>query len=183
MNPTALAFAPNGSVFVAEKQGTIRRFDGLTNTSGDLVIDLRAQVHNRVDRGLLGLAVDPNFSATRPFIYVQYTYDHILGSTATAPAAVGLDDELADNCPTPPGETGDGCVVSGQISKLVLSSPTGPVASEQVLVEDWCQQFPSHSIGTIVFSGRQALRRWRRRCQLQLRGLRAGGRGLGQPDA
>jgi len=25
--------------------------------------------------------------------------------------------------------------------------------SEQVFVENWCQQFPSHSIGTITFGG------------------------------
>ena len=44
----------------------------------------------------------------------------------------------------------DGCVVSGRLSRLTASgsTATGP---EQVLVNDWCQQFPSHSIGTLLF--------------------------------
>ena len=37
------------------------------------------------------------------------------------------------------------------VSKLTLSSPGGTVTNEQVLVEDWCAQFPSHTIGTIAF--------------------------------
>ena len=80
--PTELAFAPDGQVFVAEKGGTIKRFDSLTDTTPSDVADLSTKVHNWADRGLLGLAVDPNFSAARPYIYVQYSYDHILGSAA-----------------------------------------------------------------------------------------------------
>ena len=33
------------------------------------------------DRGLLGLAIDPDFPA-KPFIYVLYTYDAPIGGTA-----------------------------------------------------------------------------------------------------
>ena len=44
---------------------------------------------------------------------------------------------------------------------------------EQVLVEDWCQQFPSHSIGDArVRRRRRAVRQRRRRRQLRLRRLR-----------
>ncbi|HZJ25893.1 MAG TPA: PQQ-dependent sugar dehydrogenase, partial [Acidimicrobiia bacterium] len=150
-HPTAVAFANNGAVFVAEKQGTITRFDSPTDTTGDLIADLRAEVHNRQDRGLVGLQVDPDFGPSRPYIYVQYTYDHILGDASPAPRWGTLTSSY-DDCPTPlPGDTTDGCVASGRVSKLVLSSVTGTVQSEQVLVEDWCQQFSAHSVGTIIF--------------------------------
>ena len=43
-----------------------------------------------------------------------------------------------------------GCVVSGRLSRLQLSGNT-QVGPEQVLIEDWCQQFPSHSIGSLAF--------------------------------
>jgi len=148
--PTEVAFAPDGKIFVSEKGGTIKRFDSLTDTTPTQVADLRTQVHNWGDRGLLGLAVDPNFSAARPYIYVQYTYDHILGSAAPAPRW-GVANQDFDDCPTPPGGDADGCVVSGRISKLTLSGTSGTVTNEQVLVEDWCQQYASHSIGTIIF--------------------------------
>ena len=103
---------------------------------------------------MLGLAVDPQFP-TRPYVYVLYTYDHVLGSAAAAPrwGTAGVE---ADTCPNPPGFTADGCVVSGRLSRLTAS---GGVMSgaEQVLVEDWCQQFPSHSMSDIVFDSEGAL--------------------------
>ena len=46
---------------------------------------------------------------------------------------------------------------------------------EQVLVEDWCQQYPSHSIGGLAFGADGALYvTRRRRRELQLRRLRPG---------
>ena len=62
-NPTAVRFAPDGRVFVAEKSGLIKVFDGLTDTTPTIFADLRTKVHNFWDRGLLGLAIDPNFPA------------------------------------------------------------------------------------------------------------------------
>ncbi len=57
---------------------------------------------------------------------------------------------LSDPCPSPPGGTADGCTASGRLSRLTAS---GSVMSgtELVLVHDWFQQYPSHSIGSIVF--------------------------------
>ena len=47
--------------------------------------------------------------------------------------------------------------------------------TEQVLIEDWCQQYPSHSIGGLAFGADgSALRERRRRRELQLRRLRPG---------
>lgn len=153
-NPTAVQFAPDGRVFVAEKRGVIKVFDSLTDTTPDVFADLNVNVHNFWDRGLLGMALDPGFPA-EPYVYVLYTYDHVLGSSAAAPRW-GTPGVYSDPCPNPPGATADGCVVSGRLSRLQASgnTSTGP---EQVLIEDWCQQYPSHSVGSIEFGADGAL--------------------------
>jgi glucose/arabinose dehydrogenase len=138
-HPTSVSFAPNGQIFVTEKSGEIWSYNSLSDTAPTLVADLRTQVDNYVDRGLLGLAVPPNYP-TDNHLYVLYTYDAPIGGTAPT---------WNDSCPNPPGATTDGCVVSGRLSRLTLSG--GVSTSEQVLINDWCQQFPSHSIGTVAF--------------------------------
>jgi glucose/arabinose dehydrogenase len=145
-NPTNIEFAPDGHVFVAEKSGLVKVFDSQTDPTPDVFADLRTNVHDFWDRGLLGLAVDPGFPA-RPYVYVLYTYDAPIG---------GSPPTWGDGCPNPPGATGDGCVVSGRLSRLTAAGNqmTGP---EQVLINDWCQQYPSHSIGDLAFGADGAL--------------------------
>ncbi len=58
-NPTAIRFAPDGRVFVAEKSGLIKVFDSLSDPQPDVFADLRTQVHNFWDRGLLGARAGP----------------------------------------------------------------------------------------------------------------------------
>jgi glucose/arabinose dehydrogenase len=153
-NPTVVRFAADGRVFVAEKRGVVKVYDSLTDASPDVFADLRTNVYNFWDRGLLGMVLHPNFPA-QPYVYVLYTYDHELGSTAPAPRW-GTPGGDSDPCPTPPGPTGDGCVVSGRLSRLTASGNqmSGP---EQVLIEDWCQQYPSHSVGALEFGADGAL--------------------------
>jgi glucose/arabinose dehydrogenase len=88
-------------------------------------------------------------------VYVLYTYDHVLGSTAPAPRW-GTPGVYSDPCPNPPGATGDGCLVSGRLSRLQAAGNT-MTGGEQVLVEDWCQQYPSHSTGAVEFGSDGAL--------------------------
>ena len=151
-NPTAVRFASDGRVFVAEKRGVIKVFDSLTDTTPDLFADLNVNVHNFWDRGLLGLTLAPNFP-TNPYVYVLYTYDAAIGGTAPRWGTPGV---YSDPCPTPPGPTGDGCVVSGRLSRLQAAGNV-MTGAEQVLIEDWCQQYPSHSIGTVEFGPDGAL--------------------------
>src|SRR5262245_5879160 len=73
-NPTVVRFSPDGRVFVAEKSGLIKVFNGLADTTPDIFVDLRTNVFDHWDRGLLGMALDPAFP-TRPYIYVLYAYD------------------------------------------------------------------------------------------------------------
>src|SRR4029079_11979550 len=131
-NPTAVRFASDGRVFVAEKSGLVKVFDSLTDPQPDVFADLRTQVHNFWDRGLLGLALDPGFPDV-PYVYVLYTYDASIGGTAPR---WGTPGATSDGCPTPPGPTDDGCVVSGHLSRLTASG-NAMVGAEQVLIEDW----------------------------------------------
>jgi len=120
VNPTVTRFATDGRIFVAEKSGIIKVFDGPTDTTATVFADFHKDVHNYWDRGLLGMVLDPNFPA-QPYIYVAYTYDHILGSTAASPRW-GTATSIADNCPSPPGPTTDGCVVSSRVVRLRASA-------------------------------------------------------------
>jgi glucose/arabinose dehydrogenase len=152
VNPTAVRFASDGRVFVAEKSGLVKVFDNLSDATPTVFADLRTNVHNFWDRGLLSLALDPNFPSN-PYVYVLYTYDAEIGGTAPRWGTVG---GTSDGCPTPPGATGDGCVVSGRLSRLAAAGNV-MTGAEQVLIEDWCQQYPSHSIGSLVFGADGAL--------------------------
>lgn len=144
-SPTAVRFAPDGRIFVAEKPGGIKVFDGPGDTTPTLFANLRSKVNHWWDRGLLGLALDPDFPA-KPFVYVLYTHDAPIGGTAPT---------WNDNCPDPPGNT-NGCVVSARLSRLQASGDQ-MIGSEQVLIEDWCQQAPTHSIGDLRFGPDGAL--------------------------
>jgi glucose/arabinose dehydrogenase len=148
-NPTVVEFSPDGRVFVAEKNGLIKVFDDLDDVSPTVFADLRTQVHNYWDRGVLGMALDPNFATTSPYVYVYYVHDAPIGGTAPRWGTAGATN---DPCPRPPGSTQDGCIASGRISRLKAAT-TGNVMTggEQVLVEDYCMQFPSHAGGGMAF--------------------------------
>ena len=146
----------------------IKVFDSLTDTSPTVFADLNANVHNFWDRGLLGMALAPNFPAD-PSVYVLYTYDHELGSTAPAPRW-GTPGVYSDPCPTPPGATADGCVVSGRLSRLQASGNV-MTGSEQVLIEDCASS--TRAIRSVRWSSAvmAPCTRVGRRRQLQLRRL------------
>jgi glucose/arabinose dehydrogenase/PKD repeat protein len=145
-HPSAVQFSPDGRIFVAEKSGVIKVFDDLSDSTPTIFADLRTNVYNFWDRGLLGLALDPDFPS-RPYVYVLYTHDAPIGGDAPRWGSAGVD---SDPCPSPPGATSDGCVVSGRLSRLRAEGDV-MAGSEQVLIEDWCQQYPTHSVGDLAF--------------------------------
>ncbi len=150
--PTNVEFAPNGKIFVAQKDGVINEYDSLADTTPTTFADLSTEVMNYWDRGLLSMAIDPGLTTGRPYIYVLYSFDAPIGGTAPTYGGSGLQD----SCPTPPGPLppATGCVISGRLSRLTVSGngagSTMVAGSEKVLVNAWCQQFPSHSIGTVM---------------------------------
>jgi aldose sugar dehydrogenase len=68
--PWALSFAPDGRLFVAERSGRVRIFDLATSTS-ELALTLD-DVFRQGEAGLLGLALAPDFAATR-LVFLYYT--------------------------------------------------------------------------------------------------------------
>ncbi len=83
--PTAMDFAPDGRIFFTEQRGIVQVYE-----NGQLLsqpfIDLRPQVNNVQDRGLLGIAVHPNFPVD-PYVYLLYTYedpDEVEGQSGNA---------------------------------------------------------------------------------------------------
>ena len=68
-SPTAMAFAPDGRLFVATQGGTLRVVkDGTLLATPFLTVT----VNSSGERGLLGIAFDPAF-ATNRYVYVYYT--------------------------------------------------------------------------------------------------------------
>lgn len=72
----AMAHAPDGRIFIAEKSGTVKvvKNDALLSTP---VITL-TDVNTFGDRGLIGIALDPDF-ATNGYMYLSYTYENSPG--------------------------------------------------------------------------------------------------------
>jgi glucose/arabinose dehydrogenase len=146
IKPTAVRFAKDGRIFIAEKSGLIKVFDPAIGGEPRVFADLRTNVYNYWDRGLLDLELHPDFPAT-PYMYVVYTYDALLGETAPRWGVAGA---TTDACPTPPGPTTSGCLASGRLSRLEVGDE-GMRGLEQVMIENWPQQFPGHSLGSVAF--------------------------------
>ncbi|HET9473682.1 MAG TPA: PQQ-dependent sugar dehydrogenase, partial [Steroidobacteraceae bacterium] len=68
-SPTAMSIAPDGRIFVAQQGGALRVVKNGALLSQPFVT---VSVNSSGERGLLGVAFDPNF-ATNNFVYVYYT--------------------------------------------------------------------------------------------------------------
>ena len=116
---TAVRFAPDGHVFAAGKGGMIYDFAGPDDRTPTVFADLRREVFDGWDRGLIGLAIDPDYADGRPYLYVAYTYDKRRDSA---------DSALERHLPDPPDfDRG----LPRQRPRLAA----GPDGSETVLVE------------------------------------------------
>ena len=72
--PTAFDWSSDGDqMFIAQKNGVVRVADDGSLLSTPF-IDISDQVNNTRDRGLLGLAVHPEFESN-PYVYLAFTYD------------------------------------------------------------------------------------------------------------
>lgn len=83
--PTTLDWTPDGRyLLVAQKNGVVQVIDNGVLQSTPLV-DLSSQVNDTRDRGLLGLAIHPDFP-NLPYVYLLYTYDppETIGNTGLA---------------------------------------------------------------------------------------------------
>ena len=134
--PTAVAWAPDGRMFVAQKGGKVR----VVTAAGSLVsaplIDISGHVHTSGDRGLLGLAVDSSFASNK-YLYLLYTYDadpsHAVGPKSSRLTRVTVN---ANN--TASSET-----------VLLGNYATQPCPAASNTVDCIPSDGDSHSIGTV----------------------------------
>jgi glucose/arabinose dehydrogenase len=101
-DPTSMALAPDGRIVVAEQAGKLRIIKG-----GELLEASFLNISNKVDsegeRGLLGVAFDPAFSANN-YVYVYYTreatstgtpaHNRVVRFTANGDEVVAGSEEL-----------------------------------------------------------------------------------------
>lgn len=159
--PTTLEFAPDGKIFIAERNGRVIEFDSKEDTTPTLVLSILDKVMARGDRGILGMKLDPEYP-TQPYIYLSYTYDAPIGGDSSLSTHTHYADG-ADDCDEVHDNAVD-CLVSGRLARVKINPVTsvavgGPVdpTSEEVLINSWCQQTTSHSIGDIEFDSEGAL--------------------------
>lgn len=97
-NPTAMAFAPDGRLFVCQQGGQLR----VITSAGLLPTPfVSLTVDSSGERGLLGVAFDPNFS-TNQYVYVYYTattpsvHNRVSRFTANGNVAAGGETVILD---------------------------------------------------------------------------------------
>ena len=135
--PTALAFAPDGRLLITTQAGRLRVFENgaLRSTPA---LDLRTRLCTDSERGLLGVAVDPDF-ASNGFIYLFYTLNKFGSCERNTPKApvnrvsrftmsgntAGGERVLLDNIPSPNGNHNGGDLHVGKDGLLYVSIGDG----------------------------------------------------------
>lgn len=71
---TGFTHDENGNMYVWEKKGTVYRFDSNGQRTTEPFLDISEEVSNWKDHGLMGFALDPNFSQNG-YCYALYTLD------------------------------------------------------------------------------------------------------------
>lgn len=141
VEPTTAQFTPDGRIFVSQKDGTIKIVKNGQVLSQPFYAT--PKVNNYVDRGLLGMTLDPNFTANH-YVYLLYTYDNQPGVNA-APK-------------------------TGRLLRITANGDTAVAGSEQVILgttigtaaQPSCENYPvntncipadglSHGPDTILF--------------------------------
>ena len=71
MSPSGMDFAPDGRLFIGQQKGQIRLVKNDTMRTPN-VLNIQAKVDYNTERGVMGIALDPNF-ATNGYLYIYYT--------------------------------------------------------------------------------------------------------------
>ena len=136
--PVQATWAPDGRMFIAEKDGVVKvQNPGETGTMA--ILDIRDQVNNTGDRGLLGLAVDGQYP-TYPYLYVAYTYD--VGLTADSTDAMVGRVVRYDLGPGPTSRLSNPTVLLG-------SYGSGPCPAPSNTLDCIPSDSSTHSVGTV----------------------------------
>jgi glucose/arabinose dehydrogenase len=140
--PVGVTFAPDGRIFIWQRDGVIRivKNGALLPTP---FLDISSKVNSYNDHGLLGVALDPNFTANG-WVYLFYTYETTGNPNDTTPKTGHLSRVTAD--PTNP----DVMLANSEI--ILLGTLDVPPCSQYPVGAD-C--FPTdsytHSVGSLRF--------------------------------
>ena len=128
-SPTSMAFTPDRRMLVSTQSGVLRlRKPGANSTSE--VLDLSDKICSNGERGMLGVAVDPNFSSNR-YIYIFYTH------------------KKHGICPT--GQPTNRKNPVNRVSRFIMSGDTVSTSSEKVLIDNIPSPNGNHNGGDINF--------------------------------
>jgi glucose/arabinose dehydrogenase len=142
--PTVFAFAPDGRIFIGQKDGNVKVVENgaLLPTPYYTISNL----NNYGDRGLIGLALDPQF-ASNGYVYLSYSWD----SDPTNIGGPKTAQIIRVNAATPSGD------VASAGSKLVLlgttvGTPANPSCENFATTADCIPSDGlSHSVGNLKF--------------------------------
>ena len=126
--PIALAPTPDGRILVADQSGVVRVIDATGALLAAPALDISAQVcAENSERGLLGLAVDPQF-ATNGFVYLFYTHKLF----------VKCKRDIAD-------------VPVNRVARFTMTGNTIDPTSEKVLLDGMTSFHGNHNAGDLGF--------------------------------
>jgi glucose/arabinose dehydrogenase len=138
--PTGMAFTPDGRLLVATQPGRLRVVQGGTLRVTP-ALDLSSAICSDSERGLLGVAVDPNFDANG-YVYLYYTFKKFGScprnssmSPVNRVSRFALSDSnvidpvsesiLVDNIPSPNGNHNAGDLAFGKDGNLYVTTGDG----------------------------------------------------------
>ncbi len=131
--PTALAFMPDGDILVTSKTGQLHVFDQNGKALSSPALDIGSKVcAGDTERGLLGVAVDPQFGvADHNYVYLYYTYKRHGVCPVRAP--------------------GDPKNPVNRVSRLEMSGDTVNPDTEKVLIDNIPSPNGNHNAGDLKF--------------------------------
>lgn len=166
--PTDVAWAPDGRMFIAEKEGYVR----VVEPDGALLANPILDIHDHVipygDRGLIGIAVAPIEKSSNVTLYLLYDYDH--------DGAVGTSEEtVATATLTSVTVEADNKVVGGKVvggkegvnptETTIVGSVNSPGTTYgSACASESLDCIPSdgftHSIGTVLYDPEEGGSLW-----------------------
>jgi glucose/arabinose dehydrogenase len=139
IGPTSFIFLPDGRILATEQRGTVRVVEGGALLAAPM-IDIGDRVNDYLDRGLLGIAADPDFTANG-FIYLLYTFENDPDDYGGRKTARLARYTAVGNAASPASEV---VLLGTAVGRSCNDFPDGTdcIPSDS----------PSHSVGTVTFA-------------------------------
>jgi glucose/arabinose dehydrogenase len=135
--PSALAFTPDGRLLVTTLPGKLLVHEEATSGTTQ-ALDISGKICSNSERGLLGVAVDPNFDAQAPgedYVYLFYTYKKHPDATNPCPIQQPTNPDNPVN----------------RVSRFTMSGDVVDGESEEVLIDNIPSPAGNHNGGDIHF--------------------------------